>query len=285
MNIKLLILELHSGFCNRMFPLLSSYYFCKQHEIHIDVIWKNNTCRYCIQNNNSDNYYTLSNYYDDIPTNISIHKNIESIIKKHKINKKEITKINMHSKNNMGKDILHILYPYLFNVCHILSFTKEINVNMFCPYPTTKISNYEYLAKLNNCVKDFRLNNTLLHIINEFDNFDIGVHLRTTDGGFKNNDKKLLGKINKIIHGNNDKRIFFCSDDKNNSQLIKNKHSFVVQYMNNKKFENSDIGSFYSLVDLYLLSKCATLYVTQSSSFSLFAFVINNLENKKIEYL
>lgn len=135
----------------------------------------------------------------------------------------------------------------------------------------------------------FKIHKTIdkevLSVLSDKKYFDIGIHVRITDGGFKTGENRMKNNIDKIINQNSDKNMCFCSDSEKFSIYIKNTYRDVIQYYNHKKFINNDTGTFYGMVDMILLSKCKQMYVTPGSSFSFMSYVMNDIKEKSIDYL
>ena len=279
--MKVLILNLSSGFCNRMFPIISSYVYCKQHNIELNVVWNRNTCRSCISNTNDDTtHYDITNYYDNIPSIIIVHKNMNDLVKKYPT----MHIVNMNWKNNINQSMMDYDCVCLTTVCHIVPFIKGIDASTFCPYPIKPMKwCNDYMEQLKISIGEFSIKDAIKS--NICTNYDVGIHVRITDGGFKTHEKRIKNNVDVIIRENLSRKMFLCSDSRDFSIYIQNKYSRVNQYFNDDKFVNNDLGTFYGMVDLYTLSKCKQMYITPGSSFSFLSYVMNSIDGKTLSYL
>lgn len=285
MRPKLIIVNVKSGFSNRIIPILSIYSFCKKNNVPLEIIWEKNTCRSQIPNTNKQSHYTLEKYYKSLP--ISTHKLLSSVLTKYHINNLDIFKVDMKWTNKVTFEIYNHDYVMLDNVCHILCLDKQYNTDIFYPHPIktiNKLYDNKYLWELNKYTNEFVLCNELNNIISNLGPFDIGIHIRTSDGGFaKYNSKLLIKQAKQICEENKDKKIFLCSDTIDISNIFKIFNN-VTQYNNKKKFDNNDTGTYYSLIDLYTLSKCKIMHCTPGSSFSFLSYIINDNKRKELIY-
>lgn len=291
--MELLIINLHSGFSNRMFPLLSILHLMEYIEIkHLCVVWANNVCRSCMQKDSSNIQLTLNNYFKDYPANIEIFRNLDDIVSLYQLNRNKVYPIDFQYLNNINqKDLKPI--TYIYNMVHICNFIKSDENKLFCPYPRTIDTNFQNSETISQLKTVFNKNFTLnQQIIDEAQNFlkenqddMIGIHLRVTDGGHHTNFQKhalnILGKINDISSHNT--IVYLACDDSKLTKNITHKYKNIITYDNQNKFLNNDFGTFYSLVDLYLLSRCTKIYITPGTSFGLLAYIYGR--EKQIDFL
>lgn len=281
---KAIILILKSGFSNRMFPLITTYNYCKTNNIKLLVVWTANTCRSCMSHYNKK-HHVLSYYYKTIPLNIEIFNTLNDILIKYSITKPH--RINMNYSNRIP-DLMNHDYVLIDNVCHPLFYENHTDASIFAPYPKTnnKLINNAIIHCLSNIIIEFKLTDELQDIINNYNSFDIGMHIRVTDGGFRNyNKQKMITNVCELINKNVQSKIFLCTDDKDTATYFEKRYPNVVQYYNDDKYINNDIGTYYGLVDMYLLSRCTKIYGTPGSSFSLLAYTINYNYDKTIDFL
>lgn len=282
--MKVLFFTASSGFANRMLPIISMYAWSKENNVQLAVIWKPNTHRAGVQRDENGLYYSLTDYFKKIPSLITVFSTFEEAAKFHKIN--QIVHHNMWWQKSFDLRLLEYEYLHLADCCFLISLFPQYQdiVGNRCDLTIEQQENYTshpYIKKINEICNEFVLQD--FYIKNEYVR-PVGIQLRNTDGGFTVNDtQETIEHIYKLIE-TNDKPFFTTENAKNHDDIVNRFGNAVTTYNDRNKFQNNDVGMYYSMVDFYVLSSCPTVYVASHSSFSLLAFLFNNDPNKKMYY-
>jgi hypothetical protein len=271
MNIYL---NLQSGICNQLIPLISIIRICEKKELKLNL----NLSKLKICGKNSK--YNLFDFFKI----------------KFKYNNFEIIEENVITKGNCKSYILDSLVtPIYFNeVCHIQGL-KNDNLKLYNPYPYKNIKKCKLLHELSNIIKNYlfindNINLKLKQNLEQFNNNKIiGLHLRTKDGSFVDfyhkNRKQLYLFIFNILKKNKNYKIYLSCDDikleKNLKKIFKDKILMLKDPIGNTyedKFNNNYFGVINSIIELYSLSKVNNLYGTPGSSFSFMSWLLSDLE-------
>lgn len=292
--MKVLFLTVSSGFSNRMLPLLSCWTWCKDKNVALAVIWYPKTHKAGVERVEDGNYFTLSNYFESIPKGITVFKSFHEAYTFHLQGvQKQVYHHNMQWQKSFPLHLLENEYLHLSDCCFLISLYPEFQdvVGNRCDLPQEVIDNYEnhpYIKKITENFQEFKLKPEIIEIGDKLVTENLTpIQLRLTDGGFTQLDNPMIiNRLYKLIEmiTSQNKIPYFTNDRIKEFQYIKEKYPGVVMYDDLKKFINNDQGSFYSLVDFYVLSKCKEAYVIPFSSFTLLAYLYNTRKDKKLLY-
>jgi len=287
--VKIIFLTVSSGFSNRMLPILSCYTWCKEHKIPLAVIWFNRTHRAGVKRVENGKYFNLKNYFDEIPDLINVFSNFNEAAQHYGVSGHQVHHHNMNWSKSFDLNLLKVDYLHLMNCCFLISLYPEYQniIGNRCDLPKEMIENYPnhpYIKKVSENFQEFKLNKLIVETGKKiFFPELVGIQLRNTDGGFTENDNNnVVQKLYKLIESHDN--VFFSNDNIVNYKDVVEKYPNVVTYNDMKKFINNDEGTFYCLVDFYIMSQCKTTYVASMSSFTLLAFLYNTNKDKKMYY-
>jgi len=273
-------INIWSGLCNQLLPLVSCIYFGKKY--NKKIIFNSKPLRVC----GHINKFFLSDFF--IFPEICEEKK-EILDKKdcsYYIETKNEIYVNQIKTNHLNDD----KGIYISNVVHLIG-TENDNTHLYNPQPTQNIIKTTYLLEIQKILKNIGLIDEIKNKIKETSNFIdnnvIGIHFRSQDGGFiVNNKYKLENFINKLP---SNKKIYLSSDDHNTEQYIKDKFKERIITMKNpfggntiSKTDNSKHSIMNGICEIYILSKCDAFYGTKSSSFTLTAWILS--ENKILNF-
>lgn len=268
------IIHVRAGLNNKLVPLLSL----------LKIALKNNTKILCYWETNGgiNNIESDENHFNNLFENIN---NLEFINYSELKNiSKDCHIMNLHASDRDRNSIIfpeNIIKPIFFNqVVHSISLKKDNIIGKYVPYPREKINKNKFiddLRKTYNLLKPKKkIKQKIDNFINEnFQNKKIlGLHIRTTDGGFVDiNFENIYPVID--IHIINNYTIYISCDCKNVEEKILNKYNKNIIYFNtpfgNKyedKFDRCIFGNLNSTCEMYILSKCNKFLGTPGSSFS-----------------
>lgn len=286
--MRVLILKCSGGLSNRLIPLLCCVDFCLQNRLSLGVIWERN--RYLHSSMKS-----LSHYFEKLPTKLTQHNSLQDALNHYRITLAQVQTINMRWKNKMPRIDKRRVAIYLHNVCHMISISNSHDTARFYPHPTKSFvpSKFPQLTIIQNVFyEQFTLSNAIKQRISALQQCNIGLHIRTRDGGFakaykkhqQNFDDQIHNML--LVHATDQSPVYISADtEEMHKKLKKTFVNKIVMHDDITKFNARD-GATDAMVDMIMLSKCDTLYVTPGSSFSFLAFILNRrIENKRIKYL
>lgn len=278
-------LKIQSGLCNQLIPLISAIY-CSQ-KLNKPLIVNYNPIR--IMKDNTEILYLYQ--FIEI-NNIKVINNFENII--FNLNNKVIKggwggKNNIIYKEDYNKNII------FKNICHFISMDDKYK--LVGQYSELRLEINDYLSELrtiarNNIILPNIIKEKINYITKKFENKKIlGMHIRTQDGGFKDtfNIKKIYNFIENFIHINPEYYIYISIDNIEKEEIIVDKYKEKIMVMDapfgnsyRDKINSNKYGLMNGLCELYILSKCNKIVGTKSSSFSIYSWILSDLE--KLEF-
>ena len=238
------------GLGNRLTTLITCLRLSEKFNREFYVCWiKNKECNCELEDLFENNF---QKYNGTIPqsvfNNMCYHSNLSPIIKNNNEN------LFVRSCGFVGCD----------DDINDIKLNNRFNYQDFSPSFVSEFKKYFKLLKPKN---------EILNVLDTFPKeFDIAIHIRLTGNSYGlDNKAKVIEKIKKL---DKNKSIFVCSDDIKIYEEI-NKIVPIYWYkkvVNGKKhFGNTDGTNkqmmIDSLIDIYLLSRGKTIYVSPSSSF------------------
>jgi len=285
--MKLIIFNAASGFGNRLLPIVSIFAWCRQNKVKMGVIWNPRAHRSGLPRDESDLTLGMQDYFDKIPTGIDIFDNKISALAHYDIKEKDIEDCDMRWQPGFDYDHLKNDYLLIRNCCHLISLfpENEAIVGQRVDLSDDNQRDYSknpYIKSLKKLIREFVFTKATREVGDRLFQKDmIGLQLRNTDGGFTiNASTDVINQMHLIIEEN--QIVYFSNDRPSDLKLVISRHKNVVAYNNSEKFLNNDMGSLYSLVDLYVLSKCKKICVASRSSFGLVAHLYS--QDSTIEY-
>ena len=180
----------------------------------------------------------------------------------------------------------------VFNkIVHLISYNEDNVVGNYIPYPCEKRILTPIIKELKEIIKELKPNKLIMNKINETtDKFKkqyvVGLHLRTTDGGFTDIPyKDVYGVIENYIKSNNDIKIYISCDNISLEKYIISKYSDNILFFKNPfgksygdKFNRMSYGTINAVCEMFILSKCNKFLGTPSSSFSFMVWLLRKDE-------
>lgn len=178
----------------------------------------------------------------------------------------------------------------VFNkIVHLISYPTDNVINNYVPYPRVMKETTQIISELREVIKNLKPVNEIQCKINNItcdfeENNVIGLHIRTTDGGFTDiPSKDVFGFIYNLLDTNKDAKIYISCDTLSLENEIKKKFSNNILYFSNPfgenysdKFNRSSWGTINAVCEMFILSKCNKFYGTPGSSLSFMVWLLRN---------
>ena len=267
----------HSGLNNKLIPLLSLLRIAKKENKNIKCYWGNQAY--------------LSNslfHFNDLFENV---KEIQFISSK-EFNQEFNNKNNIiYNKLGSDRDRKEIIYntnsknSVFYKIVHIISYKNDNVIGRYVPYPRENIYKISFIDELRNVIKNLKPKKNILSKINLdlFENNKIlGLHIRTTDGGFKDIPKNnIFDYITNFLRNNPLYKIYISCDNFELEQKVIEKFPNKIYYLKNPfgnkygdKFNRSTFGTKNAVCEMFSLSKCTKFAGTPGSSFSFMVWLL-----------
>jgi len=271
-------IHVYSGLNNKLIPLLSLLRISKKENKTIKCLWGNDIYV-------SNPLFKFNDLFEDIE-GIEFINNTEFV--ENFNNKNNI----IYNKHGSDRDRNEIIYntnsknSVFYKIVHIISYKNDNVVGKFVPYPKEKINKNILIDELREMVKYLKPKKDILNKIdlNLFKKKILGIHLRTTDGGFVDIPKNNIFKyIENFLKNNPDYLIYISCDN----MILENK---IIQKFTNKicyfsspfgntyedKFNRNSFGVKNAICEMFSLSKCTKFVGTPGSSFSFMVWLLRN---------
>lgn len=264
-------IKLNGGLNNKLIPLISLLRIANKENKIIFVYWNNNDkC--------NNKLFTFNTFFKDLKNIKIIDKDIFNNELK---NKNNIIYDNNSNYVNTNKTCVFI------NIVHVILYNTDSIKNNLKPYPKTKIINTSLISELRNVFTTLHINDNIYkkvqNTLNIFKNiYVIGIHLRTTDGGFIYHEHNTIFDFIEEKLKNNT-YIYLACDSLQFENKIKNyfknkillfSSPFGNDYLD--KFNRITFADLNGLCEMLILSKCNEFYGTPSSSFTFATWLLRN---------
>lgn len=272
-----------SGLNNKLVPLLSLLRLAKKENRKIKCYW------------GEDAYikkalFCFSNLFDDIGDIefIDYTEYMTIFNSKNKIiynkdgsdrNRKEII-----YRPNENNDVI-----IFHKIVHLISYADDNVIGSYVPYPRETKETTPIIKEMRDIIKDLKpvneIQSKINNVIREFEDNDVvGLHIRTTDGGFTDiPSKDVFDFIHNLLDTNKNARIYISCDTMSLENEIKNKFSDKILYFSkpfgdnySDKFNRTSWGTMNAVCEMYILSKCSKFYGTPGSSLSFMVWLLRN---------
>lgn len=271
----------HSGLNNKLIPLISLLRIARKENKKINCYWGNDAYL-------SKSIFSFLDLFEPIKDINFINfnefdrqfKNQKNIIYNKKGSDRDRKEIIYHSKENSS---------VFYKIVHLISFTDDNVINNFVPYPREKIKSNVFINELQIIIKELKPQKFIIKKINYLVNFIknnlvIGLHIRTTDGGFK--DIEFKNSFSIIEEYIKKKYIIYIScDNLKNENILRTKYKKNIKFFDKPygkkyedKFNRSTYGTLNAICEMYILSECKYFFGTPGSSFSFMVWLLRNDE-------
>jgi len=272
-------IHVRSGLNNKLIPLLSLLRIAKKENKNIKCYWRN------------DAYLSKSlfNFYDLFENIKEIDFISPSDFLKEYNNKNNI----VYNKSGSDRDRNEIIYKtnnkpsVFFKIVHMISYKNDNVIGKYVPYTRESTLKSLIIDELREVITDLKPKKDILNKIN-FDLFKnnkiLGLHIRTTDGGFKYIPKNnIFNYVSNFLKNNPLYKIYISCDNFKLEQKIIQKFPNKIYYLKNPfgnkyedKFNRSTFGTKNAVCEMFSLSKCSKFVGTPGSSFSFMVWLLRN---------
>tara|TARA_B100000035_G_C21036462_1_gene571245 strand:+ start:7412 stop:8284 length:873 start_codon:yes stop_codon:yes gene_type:complete len=272
---------LYSGLNNKLIPLISLLRIANKENKKIYCVWGEDA--YC--DKTIIQYHHLFEPIDNI---IFIDKN-KFVQEFNNSNNK------IYNKNGSDRDRNEIIYSknntksVFFRIVHAISYKDDNVIGNFVPYPRTTVYENNFIKEMRNNAKKFIPKKMIQNIVDEtLTNFNkdqtIGLHIRTTDGGFTDIPKNEINPfINSLTNKYPTYKIYIsCDNIETENDIINNFGNTIVKLDKpfgksyEDKFNRFTYGTINAVCEMLILSKCNIFYGTPSSSFTFSTWLLRN---------
>ena len=278
-------IAVYSGLSNKLIPLFSLLRIAQKEKKTIKCFWDRSAYQ-------KDIVFDFNDLFEPI-------ENIEFVNKNEYMKAFNDNKNKIYNRDGSDRDRNEVIYKgsgeqnTVFNyIVHAISYNQDNIVGMYIPTPRYKVYTNEFINELRSQLKKlkpiYKIQNKIEKIINsdKFKNNKVlGMHIRTTDGGFTDiDDNKSLEYIESFLNNNSDWNIYIASDNSKSEQKIINKFGknkiivfddpFGTTYED--KFNRTTYGVINGVCDLFALSKCDKFIGTPGSSFTFMTWLLRN---------
>jgi len=271
-----------SGLNNKLIPLLSLLRIAKKENRKIKCCW------------GEDAYINKTLFsFSDLFNNID---DIEFINLNEYMNKFNDRNSKIYNKDGSDRNRNEIIYKkdnndiIVFNkIVHLISYADDNVIGNYVPYPREMKEETKIIKELKDIIKDLKPIESIQHKINNTieklkDINVIGLHIRTTDGGFTDiPSKDVFGFIDNLLQQNPGSKVYISCDTLVLENEIKKTFSNNILYFSNPfgnnysdKFNRSSWGTMNAVCEMFMLSKCNKFYGTPGSSLSFMVWLLRN---------
>ena len=276
------IIYLHSGLNNKLVPLLSLLRIAKKENRKIKCFWGEDAYL-------NTSLFSFKNLFNNID-------NIEFISLNEYMNNFNNKNNKIYNKDGSDRNRNEIIYKednnniIIFNkIVHLISYKDDNVIGNYVPYPRDYKEVTQFIFELRDMVKYLKpveqIQSKINSNIDKFkNNIVIGIHIRTSDGGFTDipsND--VFGFIHNLLNKDKYTKIYISCDNlllENNiiKQFPNNILYFSNPFGNNysDKFNRKSWGTMNAVCEMYILSRCDHFYGTPGSSLSFMVWLLRN---------
>lgn len=273
-------ISVYSGLNNKLLPLISLLRIALKENRKIKCYW------------GEDKFLSSSNFeFNDLFNEI---ENIEFITKEEF--EKELDNDNniIYNKNGSCRNKNSTIFipndktAVFYNVVHCISYQDDNFTDNFIPYPFKFTKRIQVIDDLRNNIKTNLIpSDDILNRINSdffSNNKVLGIHLRTTDGGFKkipiNNIFYFIDSFFKKLPSY---KIYISADNLKLENEIVKKYPDKIYYLKNPfgktyndKFDRTTYANKNAVCEMFSLSKCNYFVGTPGSSFTFMVWLLRN---------
>ena len=271
-------IHVYSGLNNKLIPLLSLLRIGRKENKTIKCLWGNDIYV-------SKPSFKFNDLFEDIE-GIEFINNTEFVAN---FNNKDNIIYNKHGSDRDRNEIIYNTNSknsVFYKIVHIISYKNDNVIGNYVPYPREKIYKNILIDELRNVIKFLKPKKDILNKIDMelFNKKILGIHLRTTDGGFVDIPKNNIFKyIDNFLKNNPDYLIYIsCDNFVLENQIIK-KFTDKICYLRspfgntyNDKFNRNSYGVKNAICEMFSLSKCSKFVGTPGSSFSFMVWLLRN---------
>jgi hypothetical protein len=288
---------LYNGLCNRLLPIVSALRLAKKCNKKTNLVWTYTPQRSCLS------YFGDFCKYEDLFLPVDgmfLELDIKEYEKVYEfyywLNLDLVVDINIPGNININ----YALYPLICNEDNsdiFKNFKKTLNLPGELIFDEVGKEIADEMKK--SIVPIPELQNEIDSCVKNFFSDMIGIHIRKSDGGFKEYDwnsiiKKLIKNCKEWTSSSNNRGIFLATDDQDvyiefasklgHKLIFYNPPDKLCNCVSSSKFNNDKYNVLTAVVEMYLLGKCNKMIIgTVDSTFSICGMMLG--ENDVLKYL
>ena len=276
-----LIIRVYSGLNNKLLPLISLLRIARKENKNVKCLWGPDAYT-------SKNIYEFTDLFKPIKNITFINEN-EYIESFYNGNNKIYNKL---GSDRDRKEIIYKTNNYtnsvFFNIVHLISYESDNIIGNFVPYPKESILKTDIIDELREVLTDLiptdEINEKINETVKQFNDNVLGIHIRSTDGGFVDVPKyDILKYIATYLEKNESSKIYISCDTEALEKMIIDKFQSNILYFKNPfgksysdKFNRFTYGTKNAVCEMFILSKCTNFVGTPGSSFSFMVWLLRN---------
>lgn len=295
---KKIYIHIESGMGNRILPLISAIRLAQKSNRKLYIYWGIKAMGRYVETKHVKKWngrpHKFTDFFENDP---SLFTEItKQQFEKAKNNKscKRYRNTSTHTSvvTQLDLDRFDILW---FNNIWFPLALKSDDINEYIPYPRilTPLPVGDFISSLRNYAKMLKVTPELKQKIKEqttqFPDNIVGVHIRSTNGGFLTKRfTHLIPLLDTFLAKNPDYKIFLAADTQSRENEFKShfKDKLIVynEPINGQQHKRSNTiaGVKNGMIDMFLLSKCTKLIGTGESSFSFMAWIFGNASEYQV---
>lgn len=274
-----------SGLNNRIMPLMSLLRIARKENKQVKCYWGEDAYTDHVIVHETDLFEPIK----DVEF-ISKKKFVESFFNKNSV---------VYNKMGSDRDRNEIIYKpeinandkssVFYKIVHCISYPSDNVIGNYVPYPKTPILNSPFIDEMRKVMCELTPIAPILQKIEEITNLFtgidvIGLHLRTTDGGFTDIPKhEAIPFIQKQLEQSPGSKVYVsCDHLELESQIVSAFPGKIIKLDSpfgnsyDDKFDRFTYGTINAVCEMFVLSKCSSFFGTPGSSFSFTTWLLRN---------
>ena len=281
---------LYNGLCNRLLPIISAIRLARKCNKKINVVWTYTPQRSCLSYyGDLCKFQELFLPVDDLVVDLDL-KEYEKVYEFYYWLNLDLV-IDISIKGNIN--VNYALYPIISNEDDsdiFRNFKKTLNLPGELVFDKVGDEIADEMKK--SIIPIPELQNEIDKCYSNFCSEMIGIHIRKSDGGFKEYNwdsiiKKLIKHSRDWVSISPNRGIFLATDDENvyiefasklgHKLIFYNPPEKLCNYGSSSKFNNDKYNVFSAVIEMYLLGKCNKMIIgTVDSTFSICGMLLTD---------
>lgn len=295
---KKIYIHIESGMGNRILPLISAIRLAHKTDRKLYIYWGCKALGRYVETKHvkkwTERPHKFTDFFENDPSLFTQITKQQFEKEKNGKSCKRYTNSSTHTSVITQSDLKRFDVLWFNRIWYPLALDSD-DITGYIPYPRslTPISSGNYILSLRKYAGMLKVAPDLKQKIKEqteqFPDNVIGVHIRSTNGGFlKKRFTHLIPLLDTFLIQNPNYKIFLAADtqSRENEFKLHFKDKLIVynEPINGQQHKRSNTvaGVKNGMIDMFLLSKCTKLIGTGESSFSFMAWIFGNASEYKV---